>query len=69
MRAQMSEDTAQGQESESLNARGVVIFFQTLIYADLRRFEFVSGVNRELARGRRVPIGARPAFCALGERG
>ncbi len=30
-----SEDTAQGQESESQNARGVIICFQTLIYADL----------------------------------
>ena len=37
-RARMSEDTAQGQESKSQNARGVIIFFRhrfTRIYADL----------------------------------
>ena len=53
-RARMSEDTAQGQESELQNAREVIIFFQTRIHTDLHRFELEEGENRELVRGRHI---------------
>ena len=68
-RAWMSEDTAQGQESESQNARGLS-FFQTRIHTDSHRFELVRELVQGFAcRSAHSTIGARPAIYALSGRG
>jgi len=52
------------------NRRAVFLFyFQTLIYTDLRRFEFVRDFAGGACRSAHSTIGARPVFCALSGRG